>query len=137
MATIKGFEVSGTIYENEDETARQDISNLPAYIRNQNLISDPETLTVKTSASDPIVFDYDGIFYMYQKNSASGGGVYLQDDSGDWKAIGWLEGGSGYARTSFTIPVKKGWKLYGENASGWTGSTLLVFYYKQRDYSGR
>lgn len=50
MAAIKGFEVSGTIYDNEDETARSGVQNVETSVNglvSQKIYSEDETDTGK------------------------------------------------------------------------------------------
>lgn len=130
MATIKGFEVSGTIYENEDETARQDIADLPTYIRNQNILSDFETLGSGTSLVN-YTSPFDGVLYVHRN---SGVGFEYSIRRGDITFAGKTTANNGGGMTS-VFPIRKGdIILIGGNSSE---GIIRASFYKLRDYSDR
>ena len=103
----------------------------PEYIRNQNILSDLESITISTSSSSPTVMPYDGVIYVkYNASGSTPGKYYL---NGQW--VLWFEGEYGTAVNSGTLTVKKGDTVYVKfnNAS----PSAFARYYKLRDYTGR
>lgn len=120
----------------EDSTVSDIEVVTPEYIRNQNILSDLESITISTSSSSPTVMPYDGVIYVSYK--ASGGGdtggtasrYYLNGQQ-----VLWLGGEYCTASNSGTLTVKKGDTVYVEfnNAS----PNAFARFYKLRDYTGR
>lgn len=104
--------------------------DIAEYIRNQNVLSEWETITIPTTAATAITMEYDGELYVNMGTSAgSFGYIYI---NGTQFAIGEAPSGGGGNNITFTILVKRGDVIY-QSRSG----SCKVAYYKLRDYTGR
>ena len=115
----------------EDSTVSDIEVVTPEYIRNQNILSDLESITISTSSSSPTVMPYDGVIYIRYKASGSTPGKYYLNG----QHVLWFEGAYGTASNSGTLTVKKGDTVYVE----FNGASPSAFarFYKLRDYTGR
>lgn len=98
------------------------------YIRNQNILSDLENITLSTDSNNPTIMQYDGILY----TSPIGGSGY------EWNAfINGVDVGhnsiGGNGRIGITVVFKKGDSIYATRLN----NPCKVCYYKLRDYSNR
>ena len=112
----------------EDSTVSDIEVVTPEYIRNQNILSDWEDITISTNSSSPTVMPYDGFIY-----SHTGYNVVLYINTtpfttGDYSNIS----GSG----SCMVAVRKGDRVYIKRDQD-KSSIEKVAYYKLRDYTGR
>lgn len=112
--------------------------SVKAYIRNQNLLSDWESITIPIGAENAITMDYDGfIMAIY---SATGGSAtviyYVIDQDGN---IARDTGHATYNTFSngATLVFKKGDKIYKTASQASVQYAEEARYYKQRDYTGR
>jgi len=112
--------------------------SVKAYIRNQNLLSDWESITIPVGAENAIIMNYDGFFAGFFNAASNSLNVqyFLVDQNG-------VEGGDGgyvvhkQSSAGVTLPFKKGDKIY-KRISSQNGTFIeTVRYYKQRDYTGR
>lgn len=109
-----------------------------AYIRNQNLLSDWEDITIPVGSANAITMDYDGFLTGFI-NASNNGTVYavyyIIDQNGvegkDANNAAYLQYSGGV-----TVVFKKGDKIY-KTASQGSNFAEKVRYYKQRDYTGR
>lgn len=115
----------------EDSTVSDVEVVTPEYIRNQNILSDLESITISTSSSSPTVMPYDGVIYVSYKAAGSTPGKYYLNG----QQVLWFEGQYGTASNSGTLTVKKGDTVYVE----FNGASPSAFarFYKLRDYTGR
>lgn len=98
----------------------------PEYIRNQNILSDWEDITISTSKSSPTVMPYDGFIYSF-----TGHTVVLYINTTPFSISNHTNiSGNG----ACMVAVRKGDKVYVSKDSE---STEKVAYYKLRDYTGR
>lgn len=97
------------------------------YIRNQNVLSDYEIITLPSTSTTAIEMPYDG-FIIYNA-SGSPAIMYI---NGVQMGISNVTTG----QTCMTAMFKKGDLIYGTNNNA-SGATTRVAYYKLRDYSGR
>ena len=102
-----------------------------SYLRNQNILSNIESINISTNSAYPTVPSYDG--YLFLKASQVGNitlRVYV-----NWNLVGEdRKDGSYLSTTSMTIPIKKGDAIY---TSVQCELISLARYYKLRDYTGR
>ena len=115
----------------EDSTVSDIEVVTPEYIRNQNILSDLESITISTSSSSPTVMPYDGVIYISYKAAGSTPGKYYLNG----QQVLWFEGSYGTASNSGTLTVKKGDTVY-----VWfnnTSPSAFARFYKLRDYTGR
>lgn len=115
----------------EDSTVSDVEVVTPEYIRNQNILSDLESITISTSSSSPTVMPYDGVIYISYKAAGSTPGKYYLNG----QQVLWFEGAYGTAANSGTLTVKKGDTVY-VKFNGASPSAFARFY-KLRDYTGR
>ena len=104
------------------------------YIRNQNILSDYEDITLPTTAATAITMPYDGVYILANYGVLNIHHIYL---NGIEISAGTTGNNTTGASTSSTILFKKGDTMYRLNT--YTDSTFVehVAYYKLRDYSGR
>lgn len=104
------------------------IDQMKAYIRNQNVLSDWESVaSIGTSSTNAFEAEYDG-FLMLSATTENGFKVYVNGI--DIARLGCYINDP----NSTTIPLKKGDEVYADNQSG---LKIYVRYYKLRDYSDR
>lgn len=98
------------------------------YIRNQNILSEYEDITISTSSSSPTVMPYDGFIYL-----GTGKNVELYINTTHFFITDHTSiSGSG----ACMVAVRKGDRVYiNHNGSG--NLIEKVAYYKLRDYTGR
>lgn len=98
----------------------------PEYIRNQNILSDWEDITISTSSSSPTVMPYDGFIYLstgYTVNLYINNALFLISKHSDTQGA-----------SACMVAVRKGDKVY---INGDKVPLSRVAYYKLRDYTGR
>ena len=101
------------------------------YIRNQNILSDCESMTVGDSQATATEMQYDGFFVM-TAGSTVYSAVYISSDGGDtWFIYGGTTLDMGKCNS---VAVRKGDLVY--SPAGGSGANF-VRYYKLRDYSDR
>lgn len=105
------------------------IDQMKAYIRNQNVLSDWEDITIPTTSATAIEMQYDG-FIGIKVTGNSYGFVFV-----DGVEVCGNSMFTSYSQAGLTFPFKKGQKIY-INTSG-SFSVHKVCYYKLRDYTGR
>jgi hypothetical protein len=108
-----------------------DIYATKGYIRDQNVLSEWEDITLPTSAATAITMDYDGYLYT-DVLLASSYGVFIYIN-GVLTRIGDNGTGTSAYYTDSFIPVKKGDVIYITS----TPSASKAAFYKLRDYTGR
>lgn len=101
----------------------------PEYIRNQNILSDWEDITISTSSSSPTVMPYDGFIY-----SATNYAVNLYINTEKFPISDHVDAPGGGA---CMVAVRKGDKVYIGRDSRDKDLIERVAYYKLRDYTGR
>lgn len=116
----------------EDSTVSDIEVVTPEYIRNQNILSDLEAITISTSSASPTVIPYDGFIYIRYASVASTPGIYYLNGID----VIHFEGQYGTAMSGATLAVKKGDKVNVSFNGGGSPSAQARFY-KLRDYSGR
>ena len=111
------------------------IDQMKEYIRNQNVLSDWEDITLSTDSNNPTLIDKDG-FLMFScgKGEGQGGGQYFINVNGINFTYVFCSDGVRAGGTC-TIPLKKGDLVYSPNFR--YVSICKVAYYKLRDYSDR
>lgn len=115
----------------EDSTVSDIEVVTPEYIRNQNILSDLESITISTSSSSPTVMPYDGVIYISYKTSGSTAGRYYLNG----QQVLWFEGAYEVAANSGTLTVKKGDTVYVKFNNAYPSA--FARFYKLRDYTGR
>ena len=115
----------------EDSTVSDIEVVTPEYIRNQNILSDLESITISTSSSSPTVMPYDGVIYISYKTSGSTAGRYYLNG----QQVLWFEGVYDVAANSGTLTVKKGDTVYVKFKNAYPSA--FACFYKLRDYTGR
>jgi hypothetical protein len=124
--TLCLINASGQLKPNTD-TDTNTIANLKTYIRNQNLLSDYEQITLSTSSTSPTTMNYDGFITMTGYTGANPiihiNGIIIVNsyDINEPK--------------NYTVIVKKGDKVYVGSAGA--GLQFMFAGYKSRDYTGR
>ena len=104
------------------------IDQMKEYIRNQNVLSDWESVaSIGTSSTNAFEAECDG-FLILSATAENGFKVYVNGI--DIARLGCYTNDP----NSTTIPLKKGDKVYANNQSG---LKIYVCYYKLRDYSDR
>lgn len=98
----------------------------PEYIRNQNILSDWEDITISTSASSRTVMPYDGFIYLSTGHTA----VLHINTTPFWISNHSNVSGNGACMVAF----RKGDKVYIDIDKD---PNEKVAYYKLRDYTGR
>lgn len=132
--TIALINSSGALKPNAD-TDTNTIANLKTYIKNQNILSNFETITISTNSASPTIMSYDG-FLTLNWAKASGESekserFYINGIEINWLLASTQPRGS----NTLTLSVKKGDTVY--LSSSVYISTSIVRYFKSRDYSGR
>lgn len=110
----------------EDSTVSDIEVVTPEYIRNQNILSDWEDITISTCSSSPTVMPYDGFIYSHTGHTVV---LYINTTPFTMTSHDNAPGNS-----ACMIVVRKGDKVYIHRSSG---SIERVAYYKLRDYTGR
>lgn len=104
------------------------------YIRNQNVLSAWESITLPKQAASAITMRYDGILNTTFIVNAGGSSCnFFVNING----IVFWGGGSADTGDTVTVPFKKGDKVYHYSYSGQAICRSYVAYYKLRDYTGR
>ena len=126
------------------EDAEQDLPNLDEgqfiateegdnavalYVKNQNILSDYESITIGKTAETATTMQYDGYINIIA-NSAGTLNVYLNGET----LIYYRISGASYCDLPVMIAVKKGDVIYTNNV---TTSASKARFYKLRDYTGR
>ena len=121
-----------------ESTHEDDVADLKTYIKNQNVLSDWETVTLATVQSgtpqSPTEMEYDGVLSvsLYSVTLAPSN-IYVNGTAIPAAGVN----GSGVT-TATEIPVNKGDLVYVDNIYGQnTVRSSYVRYYKLRDYTGR
>lgn len=97
------------------------------YVKNQNLLSDLENITLSTNGSNPSIMEYDGFLICYHNY----GHIIVNGTS---FPLGQAQPSGVYnVENTNTIPVKKGDSVYTDV----TPTRSIARFYKQRDYGGR
>lgn len=110
----------------EDSTVSDVEVVTPEYIRNQNILSDWEDITISTSSSSPTVMPYDGFIYSFTSHNVE---LYINTTPFIISNHNTISGNG-----ACMIAVRKGDRVYINSDSE---STERVAYYKLRDYTGR
>ena len=110
----------------EDSTVSDIEVVTPEYIRNQNILSDWEDITISTSSSSPTVMPYDGFIYSHTGHTAV---LYINTTPFTMASHDNVSGNS-----ACMVAVRKGDKVYINRSRN---SIERVAYYKLRDYTGR
>lgn len=105
------------------------------YIRNQNVLSDYESITLPATAATAMTMPYDGVYILANYGVSFVHDIYL---NGNKISVGITGNETTGASTSSTILFKKGDTMY-RSLSSYAQSSLSehVAYYKLRDYTGR
>lgn len=124
MSNLKVGQIVGTKSGHDDV-----IDDMKAYIRNQNLLSDYESITISDDSNNPTIMDYDGFICLTNQSGVDGYGNFVIN------GVQWQTGGRAQGWATATIPIKKGDSVY---RSTWTSSNdYYCLFYKLRDYSNR
>jgi hypothetical protein len=108
-----------------------DIYATKGYIRDQNVLSEWEAITIPTSAATAITMDYDGELYICI-GTPNGTYIYIYINGVSFN-IGESPSSAGGNNITNFIPVKKGDVVYVSKSP----LNAKVAYYKLRDYTGR
>ena len=109
--------------------------DIAEYVRNQNVLSEWETITLSTSSSDPTIMHYDGFIAIKDCYSGNTGYTLVFIDGVNVIQINQY-GASGTIAQSpdgMSFPVKKGQSVYLNVGSIQTAYRYAAFY-KLRDY---
>lgn len=105
------------------------IDQMKEYIRNQNVLSDWETITLPTTAQTAIRMEYDGFIHNDSNNPNMS--IYVSDDNGTtWRSFYTLLDAHN-ERDSIDAIVKYGDLVYATHSGNYAS------FYKLRDYSDR
>lgn len=131
----EAVELSGTemIPIWQGETKKVSVATLVSkgYIRDQNILSDRETVTITTTDT---TMDYDGYLFVSVIGGPSPQSYALFINSDTYSLQNDMLAGGSYANGSYCFPFRKGDKIRtGVNAT----SSYYAQYYKLRDYTGR
>ena len=103
------------------------LAQMAQHIRNQNILSDYEDITISTDSANPTVMQYDGFIYISTLYLVD---LYINTTSFNISDHRTIAGGG-----ACMIAVRKGDRVY--IYSNETKVTERVAYYKLRDYTGR
>lgn len=106
------------------------IDQMKAYIRDQNELSNYESISLPATQETAITMRYDGVLFLYDNLNYSAGIRISQDGGVSWKG---LNATSGYNQFMFELIFNKGDMIY----MGQSNRNAYVAYYKKRDYSNR
>lgn len=103
------------------------LAQMTQHIRNQNILSDYENITISTDSANPTVMQYDGFIYVHTKYSVD---LYINTTSFPISDHRSIAGGG-----ACMVAVRKGDRVYIQSSK----DELIerVAYYKLRDYTGR
>lgn len=133
MSNLKVGQIVGTKSGHDDV-----IDQMKAYIRDQNELSDWETITLSTDVNNPTLIQYDGFISISDYYTGNEGytSVYIDGvrlvNQNQYGA----SGSGDNQPTGFTFPVKKGQSVYVKESRVNTANRKGCFY-KKRDYSNR
>lgn len=106
------------------------------YIRNQNILSDWENITLPTTAATAITMQYDGFIYIDAHAEGEGVGAWVNLYVNGKLFRSRADTGAYNINTpSLTVPVKKGDVVYLDNSPKVVNKRAA--FYKLRDYTGR
>lgn len=110
-----------------------------SYVKNQNILSDLESIVISFNSASPTIMEYDGYLVVSLKDSSATGilaDVYVNNTM---ISIGCGRGQEYVmANSSATVPVNKGDSVYIQLIDGSTSSlSTSIRQYKLRDYTGR
>lgn len=123
---------AGELVDGTAVMVTDDYEDMSEYIRNQNILSDLEAITISTSSESPTVIPYDGFIYIRYASAASTPGIYYLNGID----VIHFEGNYATAMSGATLAVKKGDTVNVLFNGGGSPSAQARFY-KLRDYSKR
>lgn len=144
MADVSKIDIDGVQWDIKDSYIRNYVipnnSTLKTYIKNQNILSAPETITGGTTQATAITADYDGFI------SVGGGGggtqvsrgviLYIKPKNAN-NYISFSNYGDSTSyhihNGSITVPINKGDTFYATYYGN--RNFFYGFWYKDRDYS--
>lgn len=110
--------------------------DIAEYIRNQNILSDWENITLPTTAATAITMQYDGFIYIDAHAEGEGVGAWVNLYVNGKLFRNRADTGAYNINTpSLTVPVKKGDVVYLDNSPKVVNKRAT--FYKLRDYTGR
>lgn len=110
------------------------LAQFKEYSRNQNILADPETITISTNSSLPTIMQYDG--FIVEQLATPNTNEYVSYSINGNISIMMKSSGMGNATSNMTVPYRKGDSIYIVQ-TGNHGATARVMQYKLRDYTGR
>ena len=120
----------GQLYATKED--KFDVDDMKQYIRNQNILSDWENITLSTNSNNPTVFDKDGFLLIEDVKDNK---IHINNEFEVW--LGRSQPSGVYnTSNSVTIPVKIGDQIYINTTVSGEGVSKVA-YYKLRDYSDR
>lgn len=125
----------GNVYQIKDATARAQITALSDQIKNDNILSAFETVSIGTSPETAATMQYDGFVFASWTNLQGGQGYdrsIVVNNNEAARTIGTVVS-TGMSITINT-PVKKGDTVYMTQSSSYSAKAR---FYKMRDYTGR
>lgn len=134
MAIINQINLVNNVGESETYDIETKITPaISQYMRNQQKLSAPETVTTQTSGSTrTFTAEYDGIVTLLWTAYAGAGIREISINGEVIASVGLVYYPGGTANTAYSFPVNKGDVVTFTSTSY---STNHVRYYKQRDYS--
>lgn len=134
MAVINQINLVNNVGESETYDIETKITPAIAlYMRNQQKLSAPETVTTQTSGSTrTFTAEYDGIVTLLWQAYAGAGIRDISINGNIIASVGLVYYPGGTSNTVYSFPVNKGDVVSFSSASY---STNYVRYYKLRDYS--
>ena len=134
MAVINQINLVNNVGESETYDIETKITPaISQYMRNQQKISAPETVTIETSGSNKtFIAEYDGIVTLEWTGYAIAGIRSIFVNENLIAEIGTIYYPGGSAKTVYSFPVNKGDIV---TFSGANYTTNHVRYYKLRDYN--
>jgi hypothetical protein len=123
------------VLSSTDYTIYADGKNNEEYIRNQNILSDLEPITISKNSASPTIIEYDGTIYFSGtiRSDSTGSDYAYYILNGIQKTLYYSAEWEGFGCAS--CDVKKGDTIYLNN--GWYVQSNHARWYKLRDYTGR
>lgn len=136
MAVINQINIVNNVGESETFDIETKITpTVGAYIENQNLLSDFETITLGNSQAAAVEMEYDGFLFVTRRAVVIGGSttgvVHINDVS---FSLDYSTTGNYIGSSIDTYPIKKGDVVF---VTGALSTSAHARYFKQRDYTNR
>lgn len=136
MAVINQINLVNNVGEQETYDIETKITPaVRAYIENQNLLSDFETITLSNSSATPTEMEYDGFLLITRRAVVIGGSASSTVNiNGIAFTLDYSTTGNYIGSSLDTQPVKKGDVVF---VSGALSTIARARFFKNRDYTNR